>query len=228
MLEIKEHETLLNKILFSIYSDKELALSLGFKGGTACYLFYNLPRFSTDLDFNLLKKDQSETVFRRIKEIIKDYGVIKDSVIKANTIFFLLSYNSKMQNIKIEISQRIFSDDNYEIENYLGLPVLVMAKDCIFAHKLTAVLDRKKPANRDLFDVWFFLKNNWPINKKIIKTRTGLDSKKYLKKIISYLEKHQKINILHSLGELINDKQKSFVKYKLISELLFLLKLYVK
>lgn len=228
MLDRKIHEQVMGKILFAIYSDKKLASILGFKGGTACYLFYGLPRFSTDLDFNLLKEDQGKMVFDKIKDIISDFGVIKDSIIKANTIFFLLSYEKEAQNIKIEISQRIFADNDYEIKNYLGLPVLVMKKDCIFAHKLAAVLDRKKPANRDLFDVWFFLKNNWPINEKIILARTGLDTKKYLKKIISYIEKQKKMNILHSLGELVDTNQKSFVRDKLISELLFLLKLYLK
>lgn len=29
---------------------------LGFKGGTAAYIFYDLNRFSTDLDFDLTKR----------------------------------------------------------------------------------------------------------------------------------------------------------------------------
>jgi predicted nucleotidyltransferase component of viral defense system len=44
------------QILRDIYSDLELANVLGFKGGSALMFFYNLPRFSVDLDFNLITK----------------------------------------------------------------------------------------------------------------------------------------------------------------------------
>jgi len=42
------------QLLKDIYSDIELANYLGFKGGTALMFFYELPRFSVDLDFNLI------------------------------------------------------------------------------------------------------------------------------------------------------------------------------
>lgn len=227
MLNKKEHEVMLGKILLAIYSDKELSSVLGFKGGTACYLFYGLPRFSTDLDFNLLKQDKIDFVFEKLSKILIDLGEIKDKKIKYNTIYFLLSYKNDAHNIKIEISTRNIDNNNYQIKNYLGLSVLTMTKDCIFANKLVAVLDRKKLANRDLFDVYYFLKNSWPINEEILIKRTGRTTKEYLKEIIKYLEKNKKINILHSLGEVVNNKQKVWIKEKLIVELLYLLKLNV-
>ena len=46
------------QILRDIYSDLELANYLGFKGGTALMFFHGLPRFSVDLDFNLLKPEK--------------------------------------------------------------------------------------------------------------------------------------------------------------------------
>lgn len=228
MLDKKMHEQVMGKILFAIYSNENLAQILGFKGGTACYLFYALPRFSTDLDFNLLNPKETESVYEKIKEILAEFGTAKNSFIKVNTIFSLLSYQKDSHNIKIEISRRISPLDQYEVKNYLGLPILVMKKDCIFAHKLIAVLDRKKLANRDLFDIYFFLKNNWPINEEILIEKTGLSVKKYLKKVISFIEKQKSINILHGLGEIVDEKQKQWIKEKLIKELLFLLKLYLK
>ncbi|HCC85077.1 MAG TPA: hypothetical protein DEQ06_00520 [Porphyromonadaceae bacterium] len=39
-------------LLKDIYTDIEIAPSLGFKGGTALMFFYDLPRFSIDPDFN--------------------------------------------------------------------------------------------------------------------------------------------------------------------------------
>ena len=54
MVDLNRHRFFLVQILKDIYSDMELASILGFKGGTALMFFYDLPRFSVDLDFNLL------------------------------------------------------------------------------------------------------------------------------------------------------------------------------
>ena len=59
-LNITTHRNLLLKILKDIYSDTALGPVLGFKGGTAAYFFYDLPRFSVDLDFDLLDTGKKE------------------------------------------------------------------------------------------------------------------------------------------------------------------------
>lgn len=47
---------------------------------------------------------------------------------------------------------------------------------------MVAMLERMGEANRDIFDTHFFLKNNWPINDKILEKRTGLSMHQFLKK----------------------------------------------
>jgi len=54
MIDLNKHKFIIVQILKDIYSDLEIANELGFKGGTALMLFYDLPRFSADIDFNLL------------------------------------------------------------------------------------------------------------------------------------------------------------------------------
>jgi len=49
---------------------------LGFKGGTAAMLFYGLPRFSVDLDFDLLDSDKKELVLEKISQLLPRYGVL--------------------------------------------------------------------------------------------------------------------------------------------------------
>jgi hypothetical protein len=44
-----------------------------------------------------------------------------------------------------------------------------------------ALLTRKHFATRDVFDTWFFLKNNWPINENLFTKKTGLSLLKALK-----------------------------------------------
>ena len=52
-MDYNKHKYFMLQILRDIYSDLELANALGFKGGTALLFFYDLPRFSVDLDFNI-------------------------------------------------------------------------------------------------------------------------------------------------------------------------------
>jgi hypothetical protein len=87
---------------------------------------------------------QVQHVFRELEKILKNFGLIKNQVEKKNTLFFLLSYLRDAQQIKVEVSLRDFAEDKYEIRNYLGLPVLVLTQDCLAAHKMIAILNRKK------------------------------------------------------------------------------------
>ena len=73
------HKNILIKILKDIYTDTSIGPLLGFKGGTAAYLFHELSRKSLDLDFNLLDGAEEDYVFEKVEEIAKHYGKIKES-----------------------------------------------------------------------------------------------------------------------------------------------------
>jgi predicted nucleotidyltransferase component of viral defense system len=224
MLDRQKHEIILRNLLRDIYSNSFLSVILGLKGGTACYLFYDLNRFSMDLDFNLLKIEEKEEVFKKIGTILNKYGNIIEGSIKRNTILFVLSYDKKGANIKIEISTRKF-EDTCEIKSLLGLSVQVMQKSDMFAHKLIALSDRKKIANRDIFDIYWFFKNNTEINEKIILKRSGKDLVEYLEFLETFIQ--QKVNnkyILNGLGEILDEKNKLWVKNHLKEELIYTLK----
>jgi predicted nucleotidyltransferase component of viral defense system len=215
------HRTILLQILKEIYSNSSLGPALGFKGGTAAYLFHKLDRFSVDLDFDLLDETKEDYVFEKIQTIIGEYGKIKEARHKRHTIFFLLSYDENSQNIKVEVNRRNFGS-KYEVKSIFGISVLTMKTADMFAHKLCALTERK--TNRDIFDVHFFLKHHWPLNEEIIKLRTGLPLKKYLKKCIGHLEKISDRQILNGIGELLDEKQKAWAKTNLRKDTIFLLK----
>lgn len=223
-VNIQIHKNILLRILKDIYTDNSLGPLLGFKGGTAAYFFYGLDRFSVDLDFDLLKKDKEQEVFDKIELLAGEYGEIKDKINKSHTLLIILSYSKEAQNIKIEINKRSFNS-HYEIRNYLGISMLVMSKEDMFAHKLVAMLERGKIANRDVFDIHFFLKSNWGINKEIIEDRTKMSFPDYLKKCINFVENISNRSILFGIGELIDEKQKIWIKSKLKQDTIFLLKL---
>lgn len=226
MLDRQQHETILKNILKDIYKDKTLSTSLMFKGGTALYMFYGLDRFSTDLDFNIVSDDY-EDIFKRLESIVLRYGEVKNSRIKNNTVFFLISYDKDKQKIKIEASKREYGD-KYEIKNFLGIPVPVMIKENMFAHKLVALTERKKIANRDLYDIEWMFKKMWDINESIIKDRTGKNLVEYLKVCIKYIEENVSgKDILDGLGEVVSAEKKQRVKENLKFDIIFSLKVFI-
>ena len=226
-LNISTHKTILVKILKDIYSNPILGNVLGFKGGTAANLFYGLNRFSVDLDFDLLDVSKEDYVFEEIKKILENYGTIKEQQKKRFNLIFVLSYNEKefsAQNVKIEINRRNFNSQ-YELKNYLGITMKVMVKEDMFAHKLVAASERLGKTNRDLFDVWFFLKNDWSINQAIVEERTKMKFSDFLNKLIQSMEKLAERGILAGMGELLDEKTKNWAKTHLKEDLVFLLKL---
>ena len=107
------------QILKDIYSDIELSNYLGFKGGTALLFFYGLPRFSLDLDFNLID-GKEDVVYEKVRKILLKYGKIFDEAKKIYGIIIVLDYGSGERKLKVEISNRVF-DNQYEIKNLLGI-----------------------------------------------------------------------------------------------------------
>jgi len=221
MLNRTKHENTMRNILNEIYSHKILSSLLGFKGGTSCYFFYNLPRFSTDLDFNLLNLNKKEIVFNTLPSILEKYGTITDKYIKTNTIFFFLVHTKNRSGIKIEISIReIEKINNYDVLEFYGTSMIVMKKEDVFANKLIALKSRYQPTPRDLFDINFFFKQNWDISENIIKTIIGKTSLDYLNDLSMYIKNSFKKDTIHlGLGELVeNESQRYFVKNKLIDD----------
>lgn len=233
MLNREKHQLIMGQILKDIYSDIEISSLLGLKGGTCAYFFYKLPRFSIDLDFDLLviNEENQKMVFEKIVNILSKYGQIKDQYIKRFTVFALLSYGDDDHNIKVEINVRKLVEniqDHYEMKEYLGISMFVAKKDYLFASKLSALTLRNETAMRDIYDIHYFAKNNWDINAEVIKARSGKNTKEYLADCIAFIEKIKDNQILRGLGELIDgEKEKAWIRNYLKADSIFMLKNYL-
>ena len=223
-LDIATHKTVLFQILKDLYSDMTLSPFLGFKGGTAALMFYGLDRFSVDLDFDLLDETQEEHVFERVISISKRHGTLKESHKKRFSLFCLLSYEDRARNIKIEINRRQFGS-RYELKTYLGVSMLVMVPEDMFAHKLMAMVERMGKTSRDIYDVWFFLQHRFPINKQIVEQRAKTTFDQVIQTCIERLEAMSDRHILDGAGELLTTGQKNRARTSLRQETISLLKL---
>lgn len=222
-----KHQVILVEILKDIYGDPELRTALGFKGETAAMLFYDLPRLSGDLDFDLLETAKKDTVFAKLKVILAGHGSLRQAIEKRFTLFFLLSYESGAHTIKVEISKRP-TKTSFQLKSYLGIAVFVSKPEDMVANKLSALLTRKKFAMRDVFDLWFFLKNKWSINEAVLLDKTGLSLSAALDQAVEKITPITPTQILQGLGELLDEKQKEWVRKNLVQETIFYLQLYGK
>ena len=223
--EFSKHRAILMQILKDIYLNAAVAPYVGFKGGTAALLFYGLDRNSVDLDFDLLDESKEAMVFEEIKKIAEGYGTITDSYIKRFNLLNVISYTPGAPQIKIEVSRRN-AGSRYKSKTLLGISMLVMTEEDMFANKLMAMRERVGKTSRDIYDVHFFAKKNWEINEAIIKNRSGMSLKEMLGRCVEVLENMDNRRILDGLGELITEAQKDWTRAKLKEETIFLLKNY--
>jgi predicted nucleotidyltransferase component of viral defense system len=198
---------------------------LGFKGGTALMFFHNLPRFSIGLDFDLLEIEKAEQVYMKVKNILLQYGEIHDEAQKFFGDLLALDYEKGEGNLKIDISHRKYNDE-YEIKNLLGISVKTMKISDMFAHKLVALLGRKEIADRDIFDCWWFMSRQTPVRMAIIEQMTQKNYSDYMQECINAMENLPKRSLLYGLGELLEQDMKTFVRNKLRTEILTLLRFY--
>jgi predicted nucleotidyltransferase component of viral defense system len=221
MINREEHRKVLFEIIREIYSSP-YAYALGFKGGTMLYFFHNLDRLSVDLDFDLLADpEEAEEIRDFVRNLLKKHGKIKEDQDKRNTIFFLLSYKEHSHGVKVEISKRYPADVGYEFRNFYGIQVQCLRAPDAFASKLVAATDRKRTAGRDFYDIYFFLKNNYELNEKLVEERTGRSIQEYLKYLREFVDKKiTNKTVLGGVGELIEENKKNWIRNSFKDELL--------
>ena len=227
-MDFNKHKFFMLQILRSIYSDLELANYLGFKGGTALMFFHNLPRFSVDMDFNIIQPDkEKETqIYLKMRDILLKYGTIDDEAQKFFGPVIVLNYGKGERKLKVEISNRQQYDNHYEVKTFMGINMLVMTIADMFANKLCALLDRNELTNRDIFDCWFFMENRTPVNKNLVENRMKMPFPDYLQNCIDTLGNLSDKGLLNGIGDLIDVKMKNFVRTKLRTETMMLMRFY--
>lgn len=178
--------------------------------------FHNLTRFSTDLDFNLLKPEKADMAYDKVRAILTRFGTIDDEAKKIYGPVLVLNYGKGERMLKVEISIRHYPD-HYETRSLAGTDIRVMTMPDMFAHKICAMGERLSP--RDIFDVWYFLRDHTEINEEILKIRTGKSVSEYAAWCVGRVREASPKLLMQGLGEVLNDtKSKTFVKNRLIEE----------
>ncbi len=157
--------------------------SLVFKGGTYLKHAFGLDRFSEGLDFTVYGEVKIEAILSETAGSLMHYGVeatvdkVEDKDISFNGRLryrgpLYRGSEKSMGNINIEISKRedVLLEPEwtrlfFEYPEVRVLSAFGLQKEEVFAEKLRALSSRSK--GRDLYDVWFLLKQDTPVNKKL-------------------------------------------------------------
>ncbi len=232
------HRIRMFSLLKHLYSQSS-GKHLWFKWGTALYFFYNLPRFSVDLDFDLIDdidpKIFTSTISSLKKFVISKWWKIKKDGTLQHSHRYIIQYWWE-KKLKLEFSKHTYPN-TYEPKNLFGLEVQTMSIQHMFAHKLCALVSRYQQrnylANRDIYDIHFLLSKHISPDQDIIKIRSKTLANKemniserysFLANFVTTHENHFRNNILDGLGELIdNSSAKHQIKKHLIDETLEML-----
>lgn len=195
-----------------------------FKGGTCAALFYDLPRFSFDLDFDIIRPFETRNT-DAIKEVLCANGRIVDEADKEYTLLYEFDYGKGTTKIKIEFNKRVWKNNRYKNEWFMGVPILLADEMTVATNKLVALSDRKSAVVRDLFDSWYFLSHGFMLNEELLIERTGKGMSEYCAFLTGFIKKtFSRRNVLQGLGDALDDKQKAWAREHLIEESILLLR----
>jgi len=196
-----EKDYLLELLLY-ILSDYRR--SLVFKGGTALYKFYNLNRFSEDIDFDVIgKRFDIDKVIKKIirhLELVGMQRTIFEKTENGNEINIRFAIRgplydgskNSISRVTINISKRerpISHIEKLLVTTYPEIPsfeLSVLDVEEIAAEKIRCILTREKP--RDIYDLWFLSKKGITIDvplvdKKLKIYRLTFNLKKFIEKV---------------------------------------------
>lgn len=220
-LDVHTHKIIMTKILLALVKDSLVGSSIGFKWWTCAMFFYDLPRMSVDLDFDLIEWNE-EDIYDRVTEILKPFGTIHDMKNKHFILFRDVIYAENNRHIKIEISKR-WARWMYVSRNFMGEQIRIMTKQDMFTHKLIALLHRSSITNRDIFDIRFFLQDGVQANTILLEELADIQAEKYLQQVKEFILWYDFRKVLYGLWELLDEKQKRFAKTKMKDQILWYL-----
>jgi predicted nucleotidyltransferase component of viral defense system len=193
--EQARHQAHMYRLLVEILDDKELAVSVFFKGGTCARMLGYLDRFSVDLDFDV-KEGVDKKIFRsKLYSIFNNLGFeIKDESKKALQFFLKYPSSSGERNtMKFELLDKICEANKYEPQHLLPIDRTAMCQtiDTMFGHKLVALIDRYEQsgsiAGRDVYDIHHFFLQGYDYNGEIIIERRNVSVLGYFQKLRQFI-----------------------------------------
>jgi predicted nucleotidyltransferase component of viral defense system len=188
-----------------------------FKGGTALKLFYGLPRYSEDMDYDSLQGGSPQELMRVLKELFaKRRWEITDEAVKYFTVLLELRFvgPERRFRVKIEISTRE-KEPETTIQSFRGVPILTLEPSFLMTEKLLTFLDRQ--AGRDIFDAWFILDHGYPLKESLIKEAFA-GYKEFYQAMARVAEGADRNKILRDTGKLLGQDYRNWIRTSFLND----------
>ncbi|MCF8142344.1 MAG: nucleotidyl transferase AbiEii/AbiGii toxin family protein [Deltaproteobacteria bacterium] len=196
---------------------------IAFKGGTALKLFYDLPRYSEDIDYDVLPGGLPDGLIGIIKSLCtKKRWEVTDNALKYHTILVELRFRGPDRNfhIKIEISTRE-KELKTAILPLRGVPIVTLEPSFLMTEKLLTYLDRQ--AGRDIFDTWFILNGAYPLDEAMI-ARAFENRSAFFQALLNTVKTADPKKILRDTGKLLNQDYRNWIQTSFLADLERLIK----
>lgn len=180
--------------ILRIMHDQGFFRTAAFLGGTALRFLHNLPRFSEDLDFSLVKAEELKFVelIKKLKEELHLAGysvaltynhtkTVNNAFIKFEGLMFqagISPLKSQKFTVKLEIDTRPPEGAGLTTEivtKYFPISYLTYDLPSLFAGKLNAILSRKYTKGRDFFDLGWYLSRWRDLSPNLLLLKNGLE-----------------------------------------------------
>lgn len=171
-------------ILNSIYKGK-FSKAMFFVGGTALRFFYNLPRFSEDLDFNTpwLERDNLKEIGEDLVRGLSQEGFSPRISYKQRGSLFIafLDFPDVMRQydiinsrgesmlIKVEVNRPgwTLNTESHVISLYgYNFSAILMSRGAFLSEKLCALLNGRR--GRYIYDILFMLRKGFPFDREVL------------------------------------------------------------
>jgi predicted nucleotidyltransferase component of viral defense system len=161
-----------------------------FYGGTCLRIFHHLQRYSEDMDFTLLNKDDSFNIENYFQPIIdefksvgrdvsiakkekKNFSKVESAFLKDNTDVYNISFNTD-KSIKVKIEVDTNPPLEFKTEQKLLVQPFSFMTRCValpdlYAGKMHALTFRtwgNRVKGRDWYDFEWYIRNNIPLDFK--------------------------------------------------------------
>ncbi len=189
--------------------------SISFLGGTCLRFAHEINRFSEDLDFDLIKKENFDVdeLMLDIKGRLELQGFEVDACTKTtekiHIVFFRFRNVLREFGLNVSKDEKILIKFEIDFDPYLNIetetkfsdsfnerfPMLVNSLETLFAQKVLAIIFRPYQKGRDFYDlVWFLSQKKIEPNYEIFKEKK-VDIKNR-RELILFLQEQSKKNNL--------------------------------
>jgi predicted nucleotidyltransferase component of viral defense system len=172
----------LQDIILSTIS-RETVDELVFKGGTALLKFYQLDRFSEDLDFSKTGEIDLEKLLDKIERDLESFGAeVQEKKVEESERSFKARlgiggplYSGERRSlsfIRIEVNEKS-SVEKTDTQRYTprfqditAFELSILTQEEILAEKIRAIRTREKP--RDLYDIYHLIRKGVEIDEDLV------------------------------------------------------------